>query len=95
MNINSEIEKELLTYQGKTFTAPSEALGWLHEAMLRVAKKTYEAVRVEEMTKDNHDITKMEYHTMGVEHTQGRVQGFNQAANKQKSNAQAWFGEEV
>lgn len=47
-NLNEEIEKELLTYSGTTFTAPSEALGWLHQAMLRIAEKTVEAVRVEE-----------------------------------------------
>lgn len=72
----------------------SKQLDILAATLRLIATKTVEAVRVEEMTKDNHNISKMEYYTMGLEHTQGKIQGHNQAITEQSKLASRWLGKE-
>lgn len=93
-NLQQEIEKELTTFSGQTFSSSEEVLEWLDKAFNRIAEKTIEAMRVEEITEDNHNISQMEYITMGFEHTQGRVQGYNQAVAEQNKKASAWLGKD-
>ena len=87
-NLNEEIEKELLTYSGTTFTAPSEALGWLHQAMLRIAEKTVEAVRVK----------KRKYVTQPAKYNGSDAnvyrEGYNDGLDEQTNLAKRWLGKE-
>lgn len=93
-NVHDEIEKELLTYSGTTFTAPSEALGWLHQAMFRIAEKTAEAVRVRE----NRGISDTINASEGAYEPDVQdiilEEGYNQAVTEQTKLASGWLGKE-
>lgn len=84
MNIHSETEREIekfidsmpgriafMLLPRRNF---ENLLIELRQSLLAISKKTYEAVRVEEVYSED---------------------SYNKAVQEQKSNAQAWFGEEV
>lgn len=77
MTLDEEIERELTTFKGTTFSSPEEAHDWLRKAMRRIAEKTVEAVRV----------TGIPVKPIGSPN-----KNWNQAAYVQTQRARAWLG---
>ena len=88
MNLNSEIDKELITFSGQTFSSAIDTHRWLKGALTRIAEKTVEAVRVEK--KPNIMETESEDKIYWMK----RRRGFNQAVEQQDERASAWLGKE-